>query len=59
MYQPPQFVAEERAQALMLMRGYPLASLDESGGPFVSHLPLLLEERGDELVLLGHWPIGW
>lgn len=57
MYLPPQFVARERAQALILMRAHPLASLisvDESGWPFVSHLPLLLEERGDELVLLGH-----
>lgn len=39
------------------MRSYPLASLisvDEGRLPFVSHLPLHLEERGDQWVLLGH-----
>jgi len=57
MYLPPQFNANERSQALDLMRAHPLASLisvDEAGLPFVSHIPLHLEERGDHLVLLGH-----
>ena len=57
MYLPAQFNAKERQQALDLMRAHPFASLisvDDGGLPFISHLPLHLEERGDALVLLGH-----
>lgn len=57
MYLPPQFKAKERSQALEIMRAHPLASVisvDDAGLPFVSHLPLHVEERGDTLVLLGH-----
>jgi len=57
MYLPPQFKSEDRAHALALMRGHPLATLvstDEEGWPYVTHLPLHIQERGDELVLLGH-----
>lgn len=39
------------------MRAHPFASLisnDAAGVPFVSHVPLHLEERGEQLVLLGH-----
>ncbi len=57
MYLPPQFDSKDRAIAAELMRAYPFASLisnDEDGLPFVSHLPLHLEQRGEALVLLGH-----
>ena len=58
MYQPPQFNVKDRAVAAELMRANAFASLittDEQGLPFVTHLPLVLEERGgDELVLWGH-----
>lgn len=57
MYLPPQFKSEDRAQALALMRAYPFASListDETGLPYVSHLPLHAQESGDQLVILGH-----
>jgi transcriptional regulator len=57
MYQPPHFKSTDRAQAMRLMREYPFASListDDTGLPFVTHLPLHLEERGDGFVLLGH-----
>lgn len=57
MYQPPQFIAKDRAHALDIMRANPFASLisvDDAGLPFVTHLPLHVEERGDQLVLLGH-----
>ena len=40
-----------------LMREHPFASLisnDDTGLPFVTHLPLHLEERDGTLVLLGH-----
>ena len=57
MYQPPQFKSQDRAVAARLMREHPLASLitnDDDGLPFVSHLPLHLEERDGGFVLWGH-----
>jgi transcriptional regulator len=57
MYQPPQFKSTDRAQAALLMREHPFASLisnDEAGLPFITHLPLHLEDRDGEFVLLGH-----
>lgn len=57
MYLPLQFKSSERDHALALMRGHPFASLisnDDSGLPFITHLPLHVEEQGDELRLLGH-----
>jgi transcriptional regulator len=56
MYLPPQFKGD-RAQAQALIADHPFASLisvDDAGLPYVTHLPLHLEERGDQLVLLGH-----
>ena len=56
MYLPPQFNHPEHAAAIM--RGHPLASLvatDDTGFPFIAHLPLRLEEEGGQpAVLLGH-----
>lgn len=58
MYMPPQFSAADRAIALELIRAHPFASLvstDDEGLPFITHLPLVANERaGDQLVLLGH-----
>jgi transcriptional regulator len=57
MYLPPQFQAKDRAHALALMREHPFASListDDAGLPYVTHLPLNLQEEGEQLVLLGH-----
>lgn len=57
MYQPPHFKSDDRALASELMRSHPLASLiscDDDGLPFVSHLPLHLEENGNALRLFGH-----
>ena len=57
MYQPPQFIAKDPQIALDVMRAYPFASLiscDDDGLPFVTHLPLHLEQQGDQLVLWGH-----
>jgi transcriptional regulator len=56
MYLPPQFKGD-RAQAAALISAHPFASLisvDDAGLPFVTHLPLHLEQRGDDFVLLGH-----
>jgi transcriptional regulator len=57
MYQPPQFRSNDRAVAARLIREHPFASLvsnDDAGLPFVTHLPLHLEQREDAFVLLGH-----
>ena len=57
MYLPPHFDCKDRALACQLMRDHPLASLvsnDDTGLPFITHLPLHVEERGETLVLLGH-----
>ena len=57
MYQPPQFRSTDRTLAARLMREHPFASLisnDDAGLPFVSHLPLHLEDRSEGFVLLGH-----
>ncbi|MCJ0763221.1 FMN-binding negative transcriptional regulator [Variovorax terrae] len=63
MYQPPHFKTTDSATAARLMREYPFASLisnDDDGLPYVTHLPLHLEERASadsgqvEFVLLGH-----
>lgn len=57
MYQPAQFKAKDFVQALDIMRQHPFASLisvDEEGLPFVTHLPLHVEVRGEQIVLLGH-----
>ena len=57
MYLPSQFKAKNQAQVWALIRAYPFASLislDDTGLPFVSHLPLHLEVADDRVVLLGH-----
>lgn len=57
MYLPRQFNDDSGVHAPDLIRTYPFASLisvDDAGLPYVTHLPLHLEERGDQLVLLGH-----
>ena len=58
MYLPPHFCSTDPAHAKALVRAHPLASLvstDGDGFPFVSHLPLHLQESADgPWVLLGH-----
>ncbi len=57
MYQPPQFQCNDRSLAAQLMREHPFASLvtnDGDGFPFVTHLPLHLEDRNGTFWLLGH-----
>jgi len=58
MYLPAQFDARDRATALAVMREHPFASLvsvDDDGLPFVTHLPVVVEERGlAELVAWCH-----
>lgn len=57
MYQPAQFRSEDTSVAADLIRGNPLASListDDAGLPFVTHLPLHLEQHEARFTLLGH-----
>jgi transcriptional regulator len=57
MYLPPHFKSDDRAMAALLMREHAFASLisiDDAGLPFVTHLPLHLEDREGEFFLLGH-----
>lgn len=57
MYQPPHFKTDDAAIAADLMRRHGFASLvssDDEGFPFVTHLPLHLEERDGRFWLLGH-----
>ena len=56
MYLPSHFKGD-RAQAAALITEHPFASLisvDEAGLPYVTHLPLHLEDRDGQMVLLGH-----
>lgn len=57
MYLPPHFKSDDPAMAALVMRENPFASLisiDDAGLPFVTHLPLHLEDRDGKFVLLGH-----
>ena len=57
MYLPSQFKSKCNLDAIDLIRANAFASLisvDETGLPFVSHIPLHLEDRDDGLYLLGH-----
>ena len=56
MYLPLQFKGDA-AQAALLLREHPFASLvslDDAGLPYITHLPLHLEERQGGTWLLGH-----
>jgi transcriptional regulator len=57
MYMPPHFRSEDPAIAAELIRDHPFATListDDDAFPFVTHLPLHLEEEGGQFVLWGH-----
>ena len=51
----PGFYREEREDLIRdLIRDYPFAVLVTLGGEHVSHLPLILEDKGESRCLLGH-----
>ena len=57
MYLPPQFNSLNILHTIELIREYPLASLittGENGFPFITHLPLHVEEEGASFILWGH-----
>jgi len=55
-YMPPHFSVADRNNLIGVMRAFPLATLVSvaDGVPSFSHVPLVVEERGDSIVLLGH-----
>jgi len=57
MYVPPHFAQRESAECLALIEREPfglLVTADGEGLPFATHLPFLLERRGEEVLLAGH-----
>ncbi len=56
MYIPEHFVVRDQAKALAFMRANPFAILVSSTdeGPFATHLPLVIREQEQSLVLRGH-----
>ena len=56
MYLPAHFRVTDHAELLPFMRAHSFATLITApqGVPFASHLPLLIEEEGDQLYLRSH-----
>jgi transcriptional regulator len=56
MYIPEHFRNEDRATALAFMRANPFAILISTTeeGPFATHVPVVIRETGDRLVVRGH-----
>jgi len=55
-YIPEHFLVEDRAAALAFMRLNPFAILVSSAvdGPFATHVPVVIRESGDRLIIRGH-----
>jgi transcriptional regulator len=55
-YMPPHFTNPDRASQLAVMRAYPFVTLVSiaAGEPTFTHAPVVAQERGDAIVLLGH-----
>ena len=56
MYIPEFNRQENRAATLAFMRANPFAILVSkvNGVPFATHLPVLIEEQGDQIIVQGH-----
>lgn len=56
MYIPEHFRVRDHADALAFMHANPFTILVSStdNGPFATHLPLVIRENGDHLILRGH-----
>jgi transcriptional regulator len=57
MYVPEHFRVRDHAEALGFMKANPFAILISAtdDGPFASHIPVMVRESGDQLVLRGHF----
>jgi transcriptional regulator len=58
-YMPPHFTVADRATQLAVMRAYPFATIVSvaDGAPAFTHAPLVVQERGEAVVLMGHLAI--
>ena len=56
MYLPPHFREDDAAKLITFMRAHSFATLVSvvEGAPFATHLPLIVEERSDALLITGH-----
>ena len=56
MYIPEHFRNEDRHVALAFMRANPFAILvsQRAGGPFATHVPLVIRDSGDHVTIRGH-----
>ena len=56
MYLPPHFREDDPAPMVAFMRANAFATLVSvvDGAPFATHLPLIVEEHGDQIMLTGH-----
>lgn len=56
MYIPEHFKVENQAAALAFMRANPFAILvsNTNGGPFATHVPVVIREAGDHITIRGH-----
>jgi transcriptional regulator len=55
-YIPEHFVVRDHADAIAFMQSNPFVILvsTHSDGPFASHVPVVIREAGDQLILRGH-----
>ena len=56
MYIPPLFREDDHDKLIAFMRAHSFGTLVTvvDGAPFATHLPLIVEERGDEVAITGH-----
>jgi len=56
LYIPEHFRVRDQADAVAFMRANPFAILvsNSNEGPFATHLPLVIREEGERLILRGH-----
>jgi transcriptional regulator len=56
MYIPEHFVLRDHAAAIAFMKSNPFVILVSANddGPFASHVPVIVRESGDQLILRGH-----
>ena len=57
MYIPEHFRVRDHADTIAFMRANPFVILvsDDDNGPFASHVPVVLRETGEQLVIRGHF----
>ena len=57
MYTPPHFTSTDLGWVDWLAEHHPFGTLisQADGAPFASHLPVLYQRAGDQVILTGHW----